>query len=519
MTKLAFNPFIYGKPVPIGRFFGRQSEASTVISRLRNGESTAIVGEPHIGKTSLLKYIVDDRTRREWTAQFERCAFVDFDTHLLSTDTVPRDFWQQVVTRAAEQIEDEAVRKQCQTIAQKDYKSFELDSLFRLIGRKEYRVALLIDEFDTLLNHPTFGQTEFLAGLRSLATSTDGLALITASRLTVAQMNRISQYRSPTGSPFFNNLIEVRLPHLSQGEAQSLFVDTLKSIKDKVAFEPADLAVAYSLAGRHPFLLQIAGASLFDTIAESPESPRAEIHARAEELFSRRAEAHFGDYWGTLDEDDRRTVLVLALLDQAGQAGQAAVARQQLGPLPWYEMALRKLAKLGAAEFVDGKAKLTVGGFGRWMMEAIVYGNRQDTDFATWLQALGSQNLLSNQEIEGLRQLADRNFNVESPAPKENVLPEERQPGVSETAVNPPAAAPLHTNTQGRHLKTQFDELQRRYDTLTNSIANLDIDIGRELDSERKRVLEQRRADYVAERNQVVADMQRIEQQLGEQGP
>lgn len=516
MTNLAFNPFIYGKPVPIDRFKGRQSEVRTVFSRLLNGESTAIVGEPHIGKSSLLKYIVDDGTRREWTAQmFQHCAFVDFDSHLLSTDTLPRDFWQQVVTRAAEQIEDEAVRKQCLTVAQKDYKSFELESLFRLIGRKEYRVALLIDEFDTLLDHPIFGQAEFLAGLRSLATRTDGLALITASRLTVAQMNRKSQYRSPSGSPFFNNLIEVRLPHLSQGEADSLLADTLKSIKDGVSFEPADLALVYSLAGRHPFLLQIAGASLFDAIAETPQASRSEVHVRAEELFSRRAEAHFDDYWRTLDEADQRTGLVLVLLEQASQPGQVDSARQQLGPLPWFDGAVRHLVELGAVVLGDGKARLTVGGFGRWMVEAIVYGTRHDTDFAAWLKALGGQNLLSNQEIAGLRQLADRRFTVVSPAPEENVLPDERQPGVSETQVSTPDEARPHTSAQRRHLKTQLAELQRRYDTLTDQIAALDIDIGRELDSQRRRALEQRRADYDAQRNQIVADMEQIEQKMG----
>ncbi len=284
------NPFIYGKPVPTGRFIGRQREVSTVFNRLYNGESTAIVGEPHIGKTSLLNYIADESTRCEWIEQV-------FAAHCLRRLRLPSDrgrlhpkgFWQQVLPSVAEQIDDETVRRQCQAVNQKGYSAFELETLFRLIGKREYRVALLIDEFDTLLDHPRFGQAEFLAALRSLATRTDGLALITASRLSVAQMNRKSQDRSPFGSPFFNNMIEVRLPHLSYDEAQSLLVDTLKVIKDGVAFEPVDLDLAYSLAGRHPFLLQIAGASLFDAIAEGTVAQRPALHARAEDLFQHRA--------------------------------------------------------------------------------------------------------------------------------------------------------------------------------------------------------------------------------------
>ena len=60
------NPFLYGKPVPATRFVGRQEAVRTVFSRLFNGESTAIVGEPHIGKSSLLYYVADAGVRAEW---------------------------------------------------------------------------------------------------------------------------------------------------------------------------------------------------------------------------------------------------------------------------------------------------------------------------------------------------------------------------------------------------------------------------------------------------------------------
>lgn len=69
-----------------------------------------------------------------------------------------------------------------------------------------------------------------------------------------------------------------------------------------------------------------------------------------------------------------------------------------------------------------------------------------------------------------------------------------------------------------RHLETQHAELQRRYDTLTQRLAAVDTDIDRELDSERKFVLQARRADLAAERNQVDADMERIELQLAGSG-
>jgi hypothetical protein len=47
------------------------------------------------------------------------------------------------------------------------------------------------------------------------------------------------------------------------------------------------------------------------------------------------------------------------------------------------------------------------------------------------------------------------------------------------------------------NLTTQLGELHRRYDTLTKRIAAIDTDIGRELDSEHKLILQERRSALV----------------------
>ncbi len=148
MNRPALNPFICGKPVPIRRFVGRRSEVDRVFGRLCNGESTAIVGEPHIGKTSMLKYIADESTRPEGIAQiFARYAFADFDCHLVAgTDCQPAQFWQYyVLPRVAEQIEDEIVRRRCSAVAEKGFNAVQLleslqtDWPARLSGRAPAR--------------------------------------------------------------------------------------------------------------------------------------------------------------------------------------------------------------------------------------------------------------------------------------------------------------------------------------------------------------------------------------------
>ena len=54
--------------------------------------------------------------------------------------------------------------------------------------------------------------------------------------------------------------------------------------------------------------------------------------------------------------------------------------------------------------------------------------------------------------------------------------------------------------------------------TLSKRIDALDTDIGRELNSERKLVLEERRADLESERNQVADQLASIEQKLAASG-
>jgi ABC-type phosphate/phosphonate transport system ATPase subunit len=79
----ALNPFLYGKPVPPGRFVGRRDAVRTLFSRLNNGESTAIVGEPHIGKSSLLRYVVYDDVRAQWLSKAaSNYFFTEIDCHI-----------------------------------------------------------------------------------------------------------------------------------------------------------------------------------------------------------------------------------------------------------------------------------------------------------------------------------------------------------------------------------------------------------------------------------------------------
>ncbi len=94
------NPFRYGKPVPPSHFVGRQDAVRTVFNRIRVGDSTAVVGPPHIGKSSLLRYLADPQVRGpQLDGHPVRHAFVEIDCHLLPQSWQPENFWKRVWSR------------------------------------------------------------------------------------------------------------------------------------------------------------------------------------------------------------------------------------------------------------------------------------------------------------------------------------------------------------------------------------------------------------------------------------
>lgn len=311
-ARLPLNPFRYGKPVPPNCFVGRQNAMRTVFARIYNGESSALVGTPHIGKTSFLHYIRDDATRAEWLGDAaEHHLFVDLDCHLLATDYEPANFWEEVLGNLEAMLPDGNARRQIGVVRQSHYGSFTLKRLFDLLGRNGQRVVLLVDEFDLLLGHPNFNTAEFFGALRSLSVQTDGLALLTASRLSVAEMNRRSQAINPLGSPFFNNLIEVRLQPLENTEIDMLIEQSLDGTG--VMFDNDDRAFLRRISGRHPFLVQIGAAALFEACARGLVQP--ESHLTAAQQLQHHATDHFNIEWRIYDQDTRTVLVALALAE------------------------------------------------------------------------------------------------------------------------------------------------------------------------------------------------------------
>src|SRR5260370_34511297 len=86
------SPFTYGNPISKpSHFFGRQYEVGQVFSRLRNAEfeSSSLVGERRMGKTSLLNYLATPEIRLSYGLDPAKYIFIYADLQPLDQETTP----------------------------------------------------------------------------------------------------------------------------------------------------------------------------------------------------------------------------------------------------------------------------------------------------------------------------------------------------------------------------------------------------------------------------------------------
>jgi hypothetical protein len=405
-AKTATPSFIYGRPVQPGEFLDREAEMRTVFNRLRNCESTAVVGEPHIGKSSLLLQLADEMTQRTYLGNDAWCLVVSpLDLHPIARAYAPTAFWEEALEPLREHPGHFATTRRLEAAAQTNYARRPLERLFTHLGQRGRRLVLLLDEFERLLSHSNFQDPAFFALLRSLATRTGGLALITASRPSVAEMNERGRGLLEAGSPFFNNVIEIRLRPFAE--------ETVDALLDQAgdALSSDDRRFIRRIAGCHPFLLQAMAAALVETTGD-------DCRARAAETFYERISFHFDDLWHALDDRTRTTALILSLVELGGRALGQDFAYGEIEKVEAFGPELRRLSERGLAEKV-GKGwqfdrehlllwrgeRWTVGAqaFAWWVRDVVVIAEaRRVPAYEEWLANKCYRFLLTQEQWDWL---------------------------------------------------------------------------------------------------------------------
>jgi len=339
-SKIASSqPFIYGRALQPYEFLNREYELGTIFDRIRLGESSAIVGEHKIGKTSLLLKLADEETQKQYLgADAHKVMIYSLDLQPFGQNDGPIDFWREILEFLQRRPGHVSTSSQIEQTVQAGYTRYSLQQLFDHLNQQGRRLVLLLDEFKRLLNHPNFQDPGFFALLRSLSTSTGGLVVIPASSLSVTGMNMANRRFKEIGSPPFNHMIDVLLHPFDITTADALLD------RAETAFTPEDRLCIYRVAGGHPFLIQAMAAALFETAGSNR-------YTCAAQCFYERVSAYFDVLWRQLDDQARDTVFVLGLMELSNCVlGQSISVDEQVNVLGAH---LQNLFKLGLARPAD----------------------------------------------------------------------------------------------------------------------------------------------------------------------
>jgi hypothetical protein len=304
------NPFTFGNPIrEPTRFYGRVEDIRQIVNRLLSSahESTSVVGERRIGKTSLLKYLDNPEVATGLGLPPSEYCMVYIDFQGL-TDITPQRFWGRVLHKMERSIclpdlapEIQGLRKQ------DDFDLFDLEDLFETIADEGLTTVLLMDEFEYVTQNPNFG-SDFFGGLRALAIH-QNLPLVTATRRELVDLCHSEELK---GSPFFNIFVTVVLRPFGGEEVLEMLDGYLAGMD--LTFSPREKELVLGLGGGYPFFNQMAGHYLYE--AKKKELQDDALLQDVYENFDAQSDSHFSYMWSRSSESEKITLLAVISLNR-----------------------------------------------------------------------------------------------------------------------------------------------------------------------------------------------------------
>lgn len=302
------NPFHYGNPVPHpSYFYGREDEIKQIVNRLQNMafESSSIIGERRMGKTSLLHYLCHPYAIQGYGFS-EDHVFIYFSFEGLANISQNR-FWRWLLQEIRFQANDEQVLSAIDRALERELTGFyDVRTVFSILASKGKKIVLLFDEFERVVANKNL-DASFYESLRHLTTKS--AALITASKSRLIYSAYSQEVES---SPFFNIFATINLRPFSREDAVSLIYGYLK--ETSVSFSEEDIEYVVSLSGCYPFFLQMACFFLF--MAHTKEEYQTDRETRlgfVENNCMREANPHFRYFWEHCREGESIVLSALAL--------------------------------------------------------------------------------------------------------------------------------------------------------------------------------------------------------------
>jgi AAA-like domain len=378
------NPFTYGNPISDPhRFFGREWEVKQIFGRLQNKEfeSSSVVGERRIGKTSLLNYLADAEVRTAEGLGPEHCSFVYVDLQMVDDAMGPEQLWRWFLSLMRQECPDVQIGEAVTVLEGRErISTIDLAGLFQKVGNQGHRVVFLLDEFDRVTTNENF-RPDFYFGLRSLVIRYK-VALVTSSRLDLIELCHSPAVRS---SPFFNIFANINLRQFSQEESQLMIARSLDGTS--VRFSAGELDHVLDLAGLQPYFLQMACWLLYEAHqADLAEAARAAFLA---ERFRTGAIPHFMDYWDNSGDYEKIVLTAAALLERTVTASRGFSRDELLRVFARGARSVEQLEKRGLIMSRDDRYRLFSSALGPWILDQIAAELSEEQSYQEWLAENG----------------------------------------------------------------------------------------------------------------------------------
>lgn len=388
---IPLNPFTYGNPVKDpSRFYGRDNEIRQITNRLLSSahESTSVIGERRIGKTSLLSHLSNPEVAAGFGLSPERFCLVYVDFQGL-TDITPHRFWQRIFTKMARSICDQSLVPIIKDLAkQGEYDLFDLEDLFEEVSGRGMTTVLFMDEFEYVTQNPNFG-SDFFGGLRALAIH-HGVTLVPSTRRELVDLCHSDEIK---GSPFFNIFANVVLKPFLMEDAATLVDGYLASID--LPFSEQERDFILHAGGGQPLFLQIAGYFLVDLKLQGLEGK--ELIKKAMCAFDEQADPHFDYYWTHCSNNEKITILSIMALGQQKPSKKTITNIENLKKMnPRANMDVAALSKRGILVEEDGAFSLFSPSLERWIAYEVSAPPGEEESEASveeWLRGGGRESL------------------------------------------------------------------------------------------------------------------------------
>lgn len=323
------NPYqVEGMVSDAADFYGRTAVRRQLCARLQNMGSSAIIGFPQMGKSSLLHYVSHHEPfDAAWRFLF---AWVSLKTEQFANLT---------------ELLNAVLRKWYAAMGQQRFPAVDgLDNFVRqvrFLGQSGYRPVLCLDDFEALLQRSLPATDDLLEMWLTLGNAGRLALLVTAGR-PLADVMKAGGFHSGLTSIF----AQVDLDLLSEQEARDLVQKP--ALRQGVSIAPEIVTDLLHYCGRHPYYLQLGAYYLFPELWRQNSLTPA-IRA----LFQQAAVSSWRTLWAHL------TSLQRTLLSQPLQVDAPLVVARQY----------RILARYGILVETGNQYELFSEAFAEWRQQ------------------------------------------------------------------------------------------------------------------------------------------------------